>query len=42
MKGAGTKDDRLGTARRQVKTTFALTLSFVVEKADEQILPAGR
>lgn len=26
---------------RQVRTTLALTLSFVVEKADEQILPAG-
>ena len=27
---------------RQVRTTLALTLSFVVEKADEQILPAGQ
>lgn len=26
---------------RQIRTTIALTLSFVVEKADETILPAG-
>ena len=31
-----------GAPCRQVRTTLALTLSFVVEKADEQILPAGR
>lgn len=27
--------------RRQVRTTVALMLSFIVEKADEMILPAG-
>ena len=27
---------------RQIRTTLALTLSFVVEKADECILPAGQ
>ncbi len=26
---------------RQVRTTVALMLSFIVEKADEMILPAG-
>ena len=27
---------------RQIRTTIALTLSFIVEKADETILPAGK